>query len=248
VGDLTGPRSRFLLSRLVTCARCGSRYEGYTLRTRPPRPGGDHERYYTYACGGYIRRGKSVCELGAVPQQELEEAVIRAVLQYYARYEGERGRLVLAAGVRKVLGLEAGDVEQTLERARSQLASLDTTARRLLDNITAGTQALVEKRLREIESERAALRTKAESLERLSLSKSEVRSTTDEVHRFIRGLNAALRSGPLEHRQATIRRSVETVRYEHAQRRAFLRVRSVPLLGTGGPRSAELVELIAPVN
>jgi hypothetical protein len=234
VGDLTGPRSRFLLSRLVTCARCGSRYEGFTQRSNGRDENGARTKIYTYACGGYIRRGRSVCTLGAVHQERLEGAVVGAVLEYYERYSGEKGSTLLGTEVRRTLGLEDSAVEESLDKVRRKLAKLDAAIRRLVDSVSPGTRGAIERRLKELDKERTALEARAESLERMSVSKADVRAVGMEAERFIAGLPLAVRSGTLEQRQEAIRKCVEGVEYDHARARGQVHVRLVPVSGRAG--------------
>ena len=231
VGDHSGPRARFLLSRLVTCAKCGSRYEGFTQRARPDKNGQVAKTFY-YACGGYIRRGKSVCGLNAVPQEQLEEAVIEAVLDHYARYNGEPGKRLLAKEVRSLLGLEDDQVGESQKTVRAELAKVESTTRRLIDNVTPGTRAVAERRLKELEAERVRQTAKLESLERLGMSKAEVADLIEETTAFIARLEPTLREGPLEERQAAMRRCVDGVELDHAKSVATVGVRPVPMDGS----------------
>jgi hypothetical protein len=100
---------------------------------------------------------------------------------------------------------------------------------RLLDNVTPGTRAAVEKRLREIERERATLQDRAESLERISLSRAEVREMVREPEEFLAGLERALASGPLENRHSAMRRCLQGIEYHHELTAANLRVAIVPI-------------------
>jgi hypothetical protein len=70
-----GPKTKFLLSGLIVCPRCGNKYEGrinYGKRSQDELA--QRKKTYVYGCGGHIRKGKSVCTLGAVPQLALEQA------------------------------------------------------------------------------------------------------------------------------------------------------------------------------
>jgi DNA invertase Pin-like site-specific DNA recombinase len=228
VGDVSGPRARFLLSKLVTCAKCGSRYEGYTMRGAKRLADGGLAKRYFYACGGYIRRGPSVCSLGAVPQEQFEEAVIESVVGYYARYQGEEGRTLLARAIREQLGMEEDEVGRSRERLAKELERVERATRRLLDNITPATRAAVERRLSELEEERAEVAGRLESLEQLALSKAELRELVEETGVFLAGLEVALREGPLERRQGALRRCVQSVAYSHDGRNAGIELRVVP--------------------
>jgi hypothetical protein len=51
VGGWNGARSRFLLSGLVRCAKCGGRYQGVTRIKGKRRIDGTKVRTFSYACG-----------------------------------------------------------------------------------------------------------------------------------------------------------------------------------------------------
>jgi hypothetical protein len=101
----TGPRARFLLSGLVVCSRCGSRYEGrIDYGRRPKSEREERTRRYIYGCGGYIRHGRSHCTLGPVRQDLLEEAIIKALLEFYRQYRGRSGRAKIADAINSQIG------------------------------------------------------------------------------------------------------------------------------------------------
>lgn len=72
--------SSFLLSGVVYCAKCG-----HTMYTQPAtvakRRHKDGSVYYThnlayYACGGRMKKGKSFCQAGYIPQRLLDSTVV----------------------------------------------------------------------------------------------------------------------------------------------------------------------------
>jgi hypothetical protein len=210
------------------------------MRSSRAAADGDRVKTYYYACGGYIRRGKSVCNLAAVPQLEFEDAVIRAVVGYYQRYTGEDGRLLLGAEIRKLLGVEGDEVGQTHEKLKKQREKLDATTRRLLDNITAANTSAVERRLKEIDVERVAVSAKLEALERVGLSKAEVRDLIQETSAFIAGLESMLREGPLGNRQAALRRCVSEIQFDCTSNATAV-VRPVPVAARNSIGTATVV-------
>ncbi len=78
-GGFRGSRAKFLLSGLITCSRCGARYEGLTMRFRKR---GQVVVKLFYSCGSYIRRGRKVCAEGRVERDELERVVVEAVVAH----------------------------------------------------------------------------------------------------------------------------------------------------------------------
>lgn len=78
-GGLRGPRAKFLLSGLITCSRCGARYEGRTERFQDR---GQAIVRLFYVCGNFLRRGRKVCEQRRVECDVLERAVLDAVVTH----------------------------------------------------------------------------------------------------------------------------------------------------------------------
>jgi DNA invertase Pin-like site-specific DNA recombinase len=235
VGAQSGARSQFVLSKLVSCAKCGSRYEGFTQRSKAKDEDGQRRRLLYYACGGYIRRGKSVCALGQVRKEALEEAVCSAVLGHYKRFSGARGERSLAAAVQKAVGIEAGSLAGRQAELESRRERLETTERKLVDNITEGTREALERRLKDLRAERAQLVLEAERLEQMHLSGVELEALIAETRTFLIGLEAVLigRSSPLRH--AALLRCIEGADFCRERRHATVRVRCVPIQLAGGP-------------
>jgi len=74
-GGWTGPKAKYLRSGLMVCARCGSKYEGHSQYRKQFDEHGKRKRTFGYACGGYIRHGRSVCRIGRFAQEVLESVV-----------------------------------------------------------------------------------------------------------------------------------------------------------------------------
>ncbi len=235
--EWTGPRARFLLSGLCTCAKCGSRYEGYTQRAKTRNDDGSLRKSFYYACGGYIRHGRSVCQLGEVPQEALEQAVSKALLKFYEPYVGARGKTMLAHAIQEHLGGQADGANEAKAKLEKQKAKLDRTVRNLLDNITATNRAQVDKRLPELEEERTKIEEKIERLNQQALSSAEVQELLADTSRFIGQLEAQLRDGRLEERQAALRRCVERIEVSKANEQAQIEVRVLPVVAGGAEAS-----------
>ena len=136
IGNWSGSRSRFILSGLLKCARCGNRYQGYSAVKGKRRVDGTVVRTFSYVCGGYITKGASVCRLNPVDQAKLESTVIEGLLEFYAPYLGKGGRKKLTAAVREASGAETQDVAATRKRIDTEQRKLSKTIENLLDNIT----------------------------------------------------------------------------------------------------------------
>ena len=232
-GGWTGPRAKFLLSGLGVCSRCQSRYEGYT-RYGNRNHNGSRPKTYHYACGGYIRHGRSVCTLGVIPRGRVEEAVIAALVSYYDRYKGTDARDRIAEAVGAQLGTDRTELARRRKSLQGRLSRLDGTTRNLLDNITAANRDLVDRRLAELDEKRKHLEAELESLEHNALTEAEVAETVRQTARFAASLGSTLRQGPLAERQAAVRRCVERIAVDADDRRLRIDLHVLPG-GLDGP-------------
>ncbi len=230
-GAWTGPRARYLLSGLVTCGVCGSRYEGHTQYGKPG-PGGKRTKRFEYACGGYIRHGRTVCRLHGVPQESLERTVVEALVQYYSRYRGTEGQRHIEALFEEHVAADRGRSEAQLKKVRSRLTEIETITRNLLDNITEVNRDMVDRRLAELTLEQSSLQEELEFLEQLALTEEQLRDLVRQTARFAEGLEATMTGAPLEDRVATVRRCVEGIVLDQPKRQLTLRARMLPATGS----------------
>jgi len=237
----TGPKARFVLSGLCRCVRCSSRYEGHgspsgTKSTRGPR-----SKTWSYACGGYIRHGRSTCERGAVGKSVLESGVIDAVREYYRRFCTEPGHTALATEVdRLLLGESAGRTDAKAKFTK-RIERVDRATRNLLDNLSPATKELGERRLLELERERAECVRELTAHESLTATRREARAMADEAARYIAGmlttLDAWISSGPTsvnsEAITTSLRRCVHAITIDAANATASVELRTLPVLASG---------------
>jgi len=229
VGGWNGSRSRFLLSGLIQCARCGGRYEGVRRAKGSPRRDGTRVLTYYYGCGTYVRRGKTACRFGPVDQGVLEEAVIVALLAHYARYTDEPRPTLLAATVHEALGQESEDVLGARLRAQERKADLTRTIANLLDNITAANRSFVDERLAVLGREKDEVERRIEELERVAQARVEESALVREAWEFLHELPAVLRHGSPEKRIRAMRRCVSTIKFDVERRAAVLSLQRVPV-------------------
>lgn len=232
-----GPRARFLLSRLITCSRCGSTYEG-----RIDRRGNSSstEKCYSYVCGGYIRHGRRVCTRGAIKQDILERLVIDAVLGHYAPLKGKKGKEKIRALIEEQIGAEARELEREQQGLQQRLDEIQRITRNLIDNLTETNRAAVDKRLLELEAERQEVERAVESIAHRAMSKRAIDQLVDETGAFVNGLESTLNGTDHEQRQAAIRRCVAGIEIDRDTCHAAIDLRPLP----GGMRDGEAADVV----
>jgi len=239
-----GPKTKFLLSGLIMCPRCGNKYEGrINYGKRSQDECAQRKKTYVYGCGGHIRKGKSVCTLGAVPQLALEQAVIDAVVKFYEPLRGEGASPTIAAMLRKHCAADAETIEAKRDIETKRLKKLDTTVRNLLDNITGRNRELVDRRIEELERERDAIATHIDALDQMALSASDADHIADEVADFVNGLEQSVRFGDSEHRKGSLRRCITQMTVDPEHRTASITVRCLPGSAVKQSESVECLRL-----
>ncbi|MHC4487261.1 MAG: recombinase family protein [Planctomycetota bacterium] len=235
-----GQRSRFILSGLMTCSLCGSRYQGVTRIKGKKRNDDTRVKTYYYGCGGYITKGRHICQLNLVPKEVLEPTVVEAVLDFYRPYLEKGGRGKLAAAIKSQTHLEAKEVTTARKRTEKKLKSIEKQISKLLDNLTASNREFVDKRLEELKNEKQLLESRLEEFERLCLSRSEIEDIVAETLQFLGGLEFNLRQGLSQTKLAIIRQCVENIKVDAPAETIRLMIRKVP-----GSNLRETLELRA---
>lgn len=228
-GPWNGRRSRFLLSGLLECARCGGRYEGCHRTKGKPRKDGTAIRNYYYGCGNYIRKGRSACRFGSVQQEKLELLTIKTVLEYYRQYQGDEGQRRLSTVILECAGTDATSVAEAMRTAELRLERIGADIARLLDALTEVTRPHVEERLQALDRERCSLEEKLRGLEELEISRADRMSLAEECRDFLHDLPGLLHSSSPEIRVRALRRCVEGILVDREAGRIEIRIRLLPV-------------------
>ncbi len=154
-----GNSSDYLMSGRITCPLCDKHYLGNAAT-------GNKYRYRYYTCYSRLRYGKKTCSADRLPADQLEEAVVQALLDTY-----ERSDLVEEA-IQGVAQRHSQMRDQHVaERAvvRSELTTAEGSIERYLRAFEAGTmpESVCGPRLSELASTVAQLRHRESELTEL---------------------------------------------------------------------------------
>jgi len=236
----SSPKARFLLSGLCVCSRCGSRYEGHGSPHGTPTGVGSRPKVWSYICGGYIRKGRSTCHRGAVLQAVIEPRVIEAVAEYYRRFEGAPGRTALAAEIDRLLLGETAATADTKASLTKKVERIDRAVRNLLDNLSPATKEIGERRLLELERDRAECARALTTIDSLTATRREARSMADEAAAYIASLRGMLEDwSNADDRSAApsittaLRRCVQSITVDAANHAVTVDLRTLPVIASG---------------
>ena len=135
----------------------------------------------SYACGGYITKGKKICEMNPILQQDLETLIIDAVLGFYKPCLEKGGRQKIVAVVRKQLGSDNEELVAARQRAEDEHQRVGGIINNLPDNITADNREFVDGRLKELNDQRKQLESRLAELDRLAASQAEINSIVTDA-------------------------------------------------------------------
>ncbi len=206
-----GRRSRFILSGLMKCGLCSCRYQGVTRIKGKKRIDGTRVKTYYYGCGGYITKGKKVCEMNPIVQKILEGKVIDTVLDFYRPYLDKGGRKKLAEAVKLQVNFEGKELIAARQRAQAEQERIDKIIDNLLDNITPTNREYVDRRLNELKQQRQQLEVRLEELDQLSLSQTEIDGIVTDSMQFLSGLEFTLRQGLPHEKLAALRQCIKKI-------------------------------------
>ena len=224
-----GQRSRFILSGLLKCANCGSRYQGVTKIKDKRRFDGTTVKNYYYGCGGYITKGTDVCKLNPISKDELEKRVINFVLDFYGQYLQKGGQAKLAEIINEYKGSAKQDIINARHRAQDELIRISKIIDNLLDNITESNREFVDKRLNELSTQKFQLEQRLEELDRLSISQEEIQIIVDESIQFISTLEYTLNKGLPQEKLVALRQCLEKIHIDKPAEEIKIKIKSIPV-------------------
>jgi len=211
-------RSPYLLSGLVTCAKCGDKYQGRKVHKGKKRKDGSPVVTYYYCCGGYIAKGAAVCSGDLIPKAALEDAVIAAVQDGLAQWTTPQGKKQLHRQLSSQSGIR--ETAKAKKQVRQRLKAIDEDVARLLDNLTETNRPFVDRRLRELQREKDVLEAKLEELLNTKEKGSEELFT--EVWQTITSFESVMKTGDLADKKRVLGKLVKGIRLSPGETQAEL--------------------------
>lgn len=176
------------------------------------RNDGSSVKTYYYDCGGYISKGRSICQPNLDPQKTLESVIIAAICNFYRPYLESGGERKLAQAVKARTKVEKEDITSARQRAKVKLEDINKIINNLLDNITETNRDHVDRRLNELTTQKQQIEVRLEELERLSLSQAEINTMVNEGMQFLAGLEFTQHNSLTQEKLTAIRQCVEKIR------------------------------------
>jgi hypothetical protein len=228
-----------MLSGLIRCRRCGSRWEGRKKQKGRPRADGTRVETRYYCCGGYIHKGRAVCAGDLVLQKEIEEAVVREVglhlQEFFLEGDGQRVLEKLLVEASRPAGAQESlrAIERRIAEARKQL---DTW----VDSLTPEVSPVLGPRIAALQRQIADDEAELADRKRRQVSEDHCRALVADLMAHLGTVGELLQSGTLAEQRDVVRGLVEEIAWDGETREGEIIFRAVPRLSGTSP---ELIAL-----
>ncbi|MBI1804044.1 MAG: recombinase family protein [Ignavibacteria bacterium] len=215
-------KGRYLLTGLIKCSRCGFPFQGCSS-------GVDGKKYEKYIDGGW--KNKGVCSHLGIRKSELEDFALQAIKETLShplliREIEDELELLLTAS--------PSENNSEIERLEKLLVEAAQKAKNITDAIeqSGGIQSLFV-RLKEIEAEAEALKTKLSSLKRMmdrddESQKPNPLSISQRVAEFVLDFESRIHTAPIEDQKDLIRKIISQIIVDREKEVVRFYVRRVP--------------------
>ncbi len=192
--------SAYLLSGLVSCARCGRRYQGYRIAKGRKKASDKAISTFYYCCGGYVHYGNAVCRRTLLVKDEVEDSLITEVIEHIRSYLADGG----AALLERMMGAE---MKPKADRAALEARMVE--AKKKLDDavacLTPALASVLEPRIIELQREVETTRRALEELDHLATNERDLRQFVDDLLADLRRIESTIRTMPFLEKREIVR-------------------------------------------
>jgi DNA invertase Pin-like site-specific DNA recombinase len=220
-----GRYSNYLLSGLIDCGDCRHMFQGYSQKLRrkenrpPPR-----ERPQSYLCGGYITKGRSVCQRHAIEKDSFEEFILERVHARLLDVLDNGGRALLRRYVREEMAQALGSPREDLRRTEADLDRVKADIKRLLASLTPANRDLVDEEIVELKGRRRDLDSRVEALRGAARAHVDLDAAVEAAMGRLGRFREVLEHGTFPERKEFLRGFVAGITYYPSKQSGELRM------------------------
>lgn len=224
--------SPYLLSGLVTCARCGSKWQGYRTHKGRRKPGKASIVTVYYACGGYVRKGNVGCQRSLVSQEVFERLIMDEATKYIADFVASGGAEIVEELIKEIADPAATKARETALRER--LAGIEKRVAQLIDCIMPETASALSAKIAALHQEAAATKDEIDRLRESRLNVEEVLREVRILVANVDNISHVMASGTLAERRDVLRGLVQQIAYDPETGEAVVTFFGLPRVTAGG--------------
>src|ERR1051325_281655 len=221
-------RSKYLLTGLMRCSRCGFAFQGWSGKT-------NEKWYLRYVDGGW--KNKGVCSHLALDKLTLESFAIQAIKDTLSD-----PTLVQAieAELCALLENDPSDRETEVERIKKRMVETEDKIHNLTEAIEKGSaHDSIFSRLGELEDEKKVLGMRLSTLENTSKRQIDPQLVSKEVARFILEFESKIQTVPPEEQKLLIKKVISKIVVDRDRNVVQFFIRRIPAVS---PQLEELLQ------
>jgi hypothetical protein len=195
-----------------------------------------------YACGGYVMKGTATCQKFLLAKEPLEKFVEVQITERVQTLIGGEGEALLRQYIAKEIATQDGPRREAA-RLRARVSQIDRKADILLEGVTDETQAFVNRKLRDLATEKRRLQQRLQELELASPDPIDADAVLVQGLKKVQDLPRRMKSSRLEKKKAFVHDFIDGITVFPDERRLEVRIRKIPasLVPRPGYSSVRLV-------
>jgi hypothetical protein len=199
----------YLLSGLIRCGRCGSRWQGYRVNKGRKQPGKERPVTLYYCCGGYITKGNGVCKRALISRDEFETLVLQEVAAYVSAFLQTGGNVLLQELLADALKqAEPQSDEKTL---RERLRATEAKINELVQCLTPALASTLEPKIVELRQQGEETRAALEAARATRATVTSAEGLVADLMRDLGQLGPTLTAGTFHDKRDVVRALTETI-------------------------------------
>ncbi len=206
-----GKNSPFLLTSLLVCKHCGFKLQGYTHCNGGHHDDGSPTASYSYVCGGYRSKGRSVCRRYWLRRDPFETLILKRVEKRLRKYLARGGQATLRRFLAEEILAKTPDPREEIGKVKAELAALQAEADRLLDIATPANRDFVDERLGKIRIRKQDVEARLADLDRVEYQPIDLEAGTRDALAYLARFREVLEEGTLEQRKEFLRGFVHEI-------------------------------------
>jgi DNA invertase Pin-like site-specific DNA recombinase len=220
-----GRYSNYLLSGRIVCSRCGHKFQGYSQKIRRGERPQPHDRPQSYLCGGYVTKGRAVCQRHAIDKSAFEAFVLDCVHSRLVEVLDGGGMNLLRSYVQEELIAAVSHPKAELARVEKDLGQLKADTDRLLDSLTPTNKEFIDERLVQTKRRRRELESRQETLRRAACRDLDIHAATRDALAYLGRFRDVVASGTFFEQKEFIGSFVESIELDAAEKKGMIRMR-----------------------
>lgn len=193
--------SRYLLSGLARCGRCGKALVGQEAK------GG---QFSYYVCGALLKKGAGACEARYLNSRKFEEIVVNKIKEHILTEENLQELVHL---VNEEMDSAAGNYREELDVISDEIVDINSRLERLYDALETGKLGLddLAPRIQQLRYRQELLQSRKRELETLLSDRKVELANLETATRYVDDLKNLLEESSLAERKSFIRSFVKEV-------------------------------------